>query len=834
MSVPISGLPTGVPNGLLEIPATNPLVPTESPQGTTFKYIFSDLQLYLLRAEGFDVYDACVVATTANLSATYSNGTAGVGATLTNSGTLAALTIDSIALSVDDRVLVKDQTSSFENGIYVVTTVGSATVPWVLTRATDYNEPADIIYLGVVPINRGTVNSGLIYQENSTGPFVIGTSPITFQQLVFPASLLPSASPPNKMLRSDGTYWVQSTNSELNASDALSGLTQLDVDNIRINGNSIISTDANGDINITPNGTGDLVLDNLNWPQADGTLNQALTTNGAAQLGWSTVSLVTTPTTINAIARYSNTSGALKNSVVITDDAGVMTGGTWQGNTVGVAYGGTGNTSVGANGTLAQSDGTKYTFTTATYPSTTTVNNILFSSATNVVGQISAAVGGVLVSDATGVPSMLANPTDNYRVLQSKNADKAEWSVASYPHTASANGTLMQSDGTDWTHTQATYPSSTNKDHILYSSANNTVGEIATQKDAVLVSNHSNTPVWSSSMTDGQIIIGKTNDIPAAANLTAGTGISITNGANSITITNTAPSTVTPAAMTKVDDTNVTLTLGGTPATSLLQAVSLTLGWTGQLGVSRGGTGASAVGASGTLAQSDGTKYTFTTATYPSTATSAGTILRANGTNWLASTSTFADTYAASSLLYSNGANTVTGLATANSATLVTSSTGVPAWTSSMTNGQILIGSTGATPVPATLTAGPGVSISNAAGSITISGTGSGIGWTEVTGTSQTMSADNGYVSSNAGLVTLTLPTTAAFGTVINVQGKGTGGWKIAQNAGQVIHFGNVDTTTGATGYLASTNRYDSIQLLCITANTDWAVMTTQGVVTYN
>lgn len=48
---------------------------------------------------------------------------------------------------------------------------------------------------------------------------------------------------------------------------------------------------------------------------------------------------------------------------------------------------------------------------------------------------------------------------------------------------------------------------------------------------------------------------------------------------------------VTPSAMTKTDDTNVTLTLGGTPNTSLLQAVSLTLGWTGQLGVTRGGTG---------------------------------------------------------------------------------------------------------------------------------------------------------------------------------------------------------------------------------------------------
>lgn len=290
----------------------------------------------------------------------------------------------------------------------------------------------------------------------------------------------------------------------------------------------------------------------------------------------------------------------------------------------------------------------------------------------------------------------------------------------------------------------------------------------------------------------------------------------------------------TPAAMTRVDDTNVTLTLGGTPATSLLQSVSLTLGWTGQLGVSRGGTGASAVGASGTLAQSDGSKYTFTTATYPSTATSAGTILRANGTNWLASTSTFADTYSASSLLYSNGANTVTGLATANSATLITNSTGVPSWTSSMTNGQLLIGSTGATPTLANLTAGSGISITNGAGSITISGVGGGYSWNNITGTSQTMVADNGYVANNAGLVTLTLPTTAAFGTTLYIQGAGAGGWKIAQNTGQSINIGSVSTTTGVTGYLSSTNRYDGVQLLCIVANTTWVVLTgPQGNITY-
>ena len=284
-----------------------------------------------------------------------------------------------------------------------------------------------------------------------------------------------------------------------------------------------------------------------------------------------------------------------------------------------------------------------------------------------------------------------------------------------------------------------------------------------------------------------------------------------------------------PSAMTRVDDTNVTLTLGGTPATSLLQAVSLTLGWTGQLAVTRGGTGASTVGANGTLAQSNGAIYTFTTATYPSVATAAGTMLRADGTNWLASTSTFADTYAASTLLYSNGANAVTGLATANSATLVTDGTGVPAWTGSMTNGQVLIGSTGVAPVLSTLVATGGITITNAPGSITISGAGGGFSWTEVTGLTQAMAVNNGYVASNAAQVVLTLPVTSIIGDTIKIQGKGAGGWRVAQNAGQLIHFNSSTTTLGVLGYIESTQRYNSVELVCITNTNEWAVNSASG-----
>lgn len=142
-----------------------------------------------------------------------------------------------------------------------------------------------------------------------------------------------------------------------------------------------------------------------------------------------------------------------------------------------------------------------------------------------------------------------------------------------------------------------------------------------------------------------------------------------------------------------------------------------------------------------------------------------------------------------------------------------------------LTNGQLLIGVTGSDPMPATLTAGPGISIAPGAGSIMISGTASGIGWTDVTGTSQAMTADNGYTANNAGLVTLTLPATAAYGTGLAVVGKGAGGWTIAQNAGQNIQIGSSSSTVGVGGSVSSTNRFDVVNFVCTTANTTWTVI---------
>lgn len=123
-----------------------------------------------------------------------------------------------------------------------------------------------------------------------------------------------------------------------------------------------------------------------------------------------------------------------------------------------------------------------------------------------------------------------------------------------------------------------------------------------------------------------------------------------------------------------------------------------------------------------------------------------------------------------------------------------------------------------------TLTAGSGITIAQSGNTITISSSASGMSWNQVTGTSATMVSNNGYVTNNAGLVTLTLPATSSFGDIMEVTGQGAGGWIIAQGSGQQVIVGSVSSTAGAGGSVASTNRHDSMQLVCTVANTTWTV----------
>lgn len=311
-------------------------------------------------ATGLSVQGACYAASTANLTATYANGSSGIGATLTNSGALAAFSIDGVSPPVNSRILVKDQSTTYENGIYTLTTVGSGAVAWVLTRATDYDQTTEIQPGDLVVINNGTSYGGTSFIETATVT-AIGTDPILFSQFTFSATAV--------LLKANNLSDVAST------------------------------TTAFG--NISP-----------------------LTTKGD----------ILTYSTLNA------------------------------------------RLGVGSNGQLLQaksSTSTGLVWTTATYPETTTINEILYSSSNNTVAGITAVNGGVLISSNTGVPSMLANPSAASRMLFSANAAAPTWSTYAMPTSPSTSGKILKSDGTNLVMSTETYATPGASGNVMTSDGTN-------------------------------------------------------------------------------------------------------------------------------------------------------------------------------------------------------------------------------------------------------------------------------------------------------------------------------------------------------------------------
>lgn len=289
-------------------------------------------------AAGLSPRTSCRVATTTALTVIYNNGAAGVGATLTNNGAQAALSIDSVSLSVNDRVLVKDQASQFQNGIYTVTDVGSGATNWVMTRATDYDQasPSEVSAGSYTVISAGTVNAAGLWVETGPGPFVIGTTAIIFS-LFNSAANLSAAAP------------------------------------ITLTGNVIGLTTP---LAATYGGTG---VSNSNTITLGGNISTAgnFTTSGASPLTFTTTGAtnVTLPTT-----------GTLVNTAVTTlsnlASIGTITTGVWNGTLISPTYGGTGinngssTITLGGNLTLSGAFTTNLTVTgntTLTLPTSGTL-----------------------------------------------------------------------------------------------------------------------------------------------------------------------------------------------------------------------------------------------------------------------------------------------------------------------------------------------------------------------------------------------------------------------------------------------------------------------------
>ena len=147
---------------------------------------------------------------------------------------------------------------------------------------------------------------------------------------------------------------------------------------------------------------------------------------------------------------------------------------------------------------------------------------------------------------------------------------------------------------------------------------------------------------------------------------------------------------------------------------------------------------------------------------------------------------------------------------------------GVVTSTAAMTNGQVLVGSTGVAPALATITAGAGIAVTNGAGSISVAST-APFTWAQV-GADGALVVNQGSIDTKAGLLTMSLPAASAVGDTMILQGYGAGGWTITQGAGQQILVGNTNTTLGAGGTLSSTDKGDSVSMVCTTANLEWRV----------
>lgn len=128
-------------------------------------------------ANGLDVKKSCRAASTSNLSATYNNG----AGTLTASAN-GAISIDGVSLTTDDRVIVKDQTAPAQNGFYKVTTIGSGSAAYVLTRTPDGDEASELNGGAFTFVEEGSTNADNGYVVTTNGTVTLGTTSITIEQ----------------------------------------------------------------------------------------------------------------------------------------------------------------------------------------------------------------------------------------------------------------------------------------------------------------------------------------------------------------------------------------------------------------------------------------------------------------------------------------------------------------------------------------------------------------------------------------------------------------------------------------------------------------------------
>lgn len=429
----------GAPTGNVDFATykiTNLGAPTSANDAATKAYVDNT-------TAGLNFHAAVHAATTANLDATYANGTGGVGATLTANAN-GALVVDGHTLNANERVLVKNQTAGLENGIYAVTATGDISNPWVLTRATDAdNSPSgEVAYGDFTFVQQGSTNAGFGYIVNTTGTITIGTTAISYIQ--FNAGQVVVA----------GNGLTESTPGTL----AINTAVTVDLNTAQTLTNKTITGTFTG--NLTGN--------------ADTVTNGVYTTGSYADPSW-----------ITSLAKSKVGLGNVENTALSTwagstnlTTLGTITTGTWTGTAIAIANGGTGATDAGTartnlglaigtdvqayNSTLAAVAGGTYTgddsiatvgtITAGTWNGTTigaiyggtgltsyTTGDIVYASGTNTLAKRAIGTDGQILTVSSGVPTWAAAPitlpsqTGNSGYYLTTDGTNASWAALVVP-----------------------------------------------------------------------------------------------------------------------------------------------------------------------------------------------------------------------------------------------------------------------------------------------------------------------------------------------------------------------------------------------------------------
>ena len=416
-----------------------------------------------------------------------SRANSGVGATLTNAGTQAALVISTVTLAVTNRVLVLGQTNGWENGVYTVTNTGSPSTNWILTRATDadrygLNDPNTLGGGDYFFINEGTPGAGESYVLNNTGEIIFGTTSIGFTKF--------SAAP---------TY---------------SGTAPIDVTGQVISLVGAVSA-TNGGTGTTTVTTGDLLYGSASnvWSKLPlGVAYKSLVVNGTGtQLEWNAV--------------------ALDQTSAVSGQLGVANGGTGATTLTGIVVSSGTSAFTGVAGTASQllrrnAGNTAYEFFTPTYISLTALSASAPLSYNNTTGAFT-------ISQATTSTNGYLSSTD----WNTFNGKQAALGFTPYNATNPANFiplTALSSTATGLTYTNTTGVFSLTSGYVIpttteetnwntaYTNRITSLTTTGTSGSASLITNTLNIPTYTLVGLGGQA---------AATNLTSLSGLSYVSSA---------------------------------------------------------------------------------------------------------------------------------------------------------------------------------------------------------------------------------------------------------------------------------------------------------------